>query len=452
MKTLWQKQGDTTDDRSFFHEFTTAEDRYWDHYLIPYDILVNIAQAMMLERIGVYSPEELQKVTGCLQKLYTEWEAGGFTLSEEDEDVHSATEKTLTDRVGDAGKRIHTGRSRNDQVLADVNLALKSEIRTLAASILEVITHLERIGKQQEGIFFAGMTHTQPAMPSSADAWCAGYIHLLLGDLQSLRHSYELIDTCPLGSAAGYGVPYIPVDREFIAEQLGFSGITTAVTAAQLTRTSSVLRVIHAMEYTALSFNRLASDVIEFLRLGIVDLADNQTSGSSIMPQKRNPDLWELIRSGYHRLSGAGRELSGIPANLTSGYHRDLQPVKAIVMKSLQQTQNLSRAVSFGLEGMSFNEFGCAETINSEVMATHYANNLVNHGVPFREAYRQTAAEIDKIPVEGNETIKQSYKHSGAPGTFPAADAINHTKKQIESWLHHEQQKWEKIEGGLVNR
>ncbi len=450
MKTLWQKNNSDDADRSFFHEFTTSEDRTWDHHLIPYDILVNLAQSRMLRRINIYTDSELIEVTRYLQKLYNDWKEDNFTLSDEDEDVHSATEKNLTERVGEPGQRINTGRSRNDQVLADIHLALKAELRKLTGLILDTISRLDQIAQKHRGIFFAGMTHTQPAMPTSVDAWAAGYIRMMLNDLQSIQHAYRQIDVCPLGSAAGYGVPHIAIDREFLSDQLGFSQLLVEVNATQNIRTSSVLRVIHALEYYTLTCNRMSSDIIEFLRSGLIELDENQTSGSSIMPQKQNPDLWELIRSGYHQVSGAGRELSGISVNLTSGYHRDLQPVKAVILNSIKQTQTLAEATEFGLNGLSFNEEASYSSITSEVMATHHANKLVSEGKPFREAYRETSYKFHNITLPDIKVLQESYHHTGAPGKYPQ-DVIREETEMIQSWLSDEEKKWDEVVDKLMN-
>lgn len=449
MKTLWQKNSDETPERDFFHQFTTSEDREWDHHLIPYDILVNIAQARMLHRIGVYNDSEIHSVAHTLSSLYEKWAAGNFTLSDEDEDVHSATEKYLIEHNGETGKRIHTGRSRNDQVVADINLALKEQIRNIIDDVLNVIDLLDHTAQENQSVYFAGMTHTQPAMPTSADAWAAGYIRLLLDDLESLRHAYQRVDFSPLGSAAGYGVPHIDIDREFISDQLGFSQMMAEVTAVQPARSVTAVKVVHSLEYLGLTYNRMAADIIEFLRADIIHLADNQTSGSSIMPQKRNPDLWELIRSSYHRLSSAGRELSGISANLTSGYHRDLQPVKAVVMGSIQQIREVTKAVRFGVNGMSFNKQACITSITNEVMATHHANKLVNNGVPFREAYRKTAQELQDIQLPDPDSLSASYSHTGAPGHYPAK-SISDNMDEIKNWLGLENEKWTRVKNDLL--
>ena len=449
MKTLWQKDSNELPGREFFHQFTTGEDRLWDHHLIPYDILVNIAQARMLQRTGVYNDSELKSVTHTLSDLYDKWSNGIFTLSEEDEDVHSATEKYLTEQTGETGKRIHTGRSRNDQVVADINLALKDQIRELCGEVLTVLHQLDKIAKTHNGIYFAGMTHTQPAMPSSADSWASGYIRMLINDLNSILHAYDQVDFSPLGSAAGYGVPHIKMEREYIAEQLGFSKMMAEVTAAQPIRSASALKIAHSLEYIGLTYNRMAADIIEFLRSDIITLSDNQTSGSSIMPQKRNPDLWELIRGSFHRIAGAGRELSGIAANLTSGYHRDLQPVKAVIMQALRDIRDVTKAVQFGIDGLSFNKEGCQNTITQEVMATHFANEQVNAGVPFREAYRKTAQQLSEIKLPDHAALKATYSHTGAPGHYPEKN-ISDDIDEISSWLKTEQTKWDKVKSNLL--
>ncbi len=481
MKTLWQKnKGDdgaaSGPDRTWFYRFTAEEDRELDRRLVPYDILVNLAQARMLLRIGVYEQEGFGRVTEALRQAWSQWSNGEFDLGPDDEDVHSAVERFLTDKAGQEGARIHTGRSRNDQVLADMRLYMKDAILEIAAVWVDVADRLAEIAGQNKGVFFAGLTHTQPAMPHSADAWAAGYYDLLKADLAALRRAYELIDQSPLGSAAGYGVPHIPVDREYVAESLGFAGVQEAVAASQLSRGRFEMQLADALTYGALTFNRMAADVVLFMHpsLALVTLSEDQVSGSSIMPQKRNPDAWELIRGAYHGLTSTRTHLAGVPANLTSGYHRDLQVVKKGIMAALESSRMLAEAVHHALAGLAFDPDAASRTLTPEVFATHEANKLVSEGVPFREAYRKVAAMVDEArnddarkgkssqdaagslasaPAPGPGTapdqLTTSYHHSGAPGSG-LPEALIREVDGMRDWTGQQKARMENIRNHLL--
>ncbi len=485
-----------SDDRTWFYRFTTEEDRELDRRLIPCDILVNIAQARMLKKIGIYDDEGYVNVSGALQeawKLYTDEK---FDLGQDDEDVHSAIEKFLTERAGQEGARIHTGRSRNDQVLADMRLFMKEAILEIAGEWIAVARRIEKLASDYNGILFAGLTHTQPAMPHSVDAWATGYMDLLVSDLHVLREAYRVTDQSPLGSAAGFGVPHIPIDREFLADELGFARIQVPVAASQLSRGRIEMQLIDALSYGALTFNRMASDVVLFMHpsWSLVTLSEDQVSGSSIMPQKRNPDAWELIRGAYHELVSARAHLSGVPANLTSGYHRDLQVVKKSVMAALEQSKMLAGAVRNALEGLEFNEDAAARTLSPELFATHRANKLVSEGMPFREAYREIARETpgegydrtgaesgageqerdrdvsgtgEKEPdrdVSGNERrskalsadsylqgeIKEIYRHTGAPGSG-VPDILENELKTVVKWQNGQLRHLDRVKKHLLS-
>jgi argininosuccinate lyase len=475
MKTLWQKnKGDDSApsgaDRTWFYRFTAEEDRELDRRLVPYDILVNLAQARMLLHIGVYDKEGFARVTEALRLAWSQWNNGEFDLGPDDEDVHSAVERFLTEKAGQEGARIHTGRSRNDQVLADMRLYMKDAILGIAEGWMDVADCLVEIADRHKGVFFAGLTHTQPAMPHSADAWAAGYYDLLKSDLEALRRAYELLDQSPLGSAAGYGVPHIPVDREFIAEKLGFTGVQVPVAASQLSRGRFEMQLADALMYGALTFNRMAADVVLFMHpsLALVSLSEDQVSGSSIMPQKRNPDAWELIRGAYHGLASARTQLAGVPANLTSGYHRDLQVVKKGIMSALETSRMLAEAVRNTLAGLAFDADAADRTLTPEVFATHEANKLVSEGVPFREAYRKVAAMVAGVrnddsrkgkpsqdaagasvsaPATGQ--LAASYHHTGAPGSG-VPEALVREVDVMREWTEQKKDQMEKIRNDLV--
>lgn len=453
MKTIWQKTTDASGAGDWFYEFTAAEDRRFDDHLIPFDIFTNLAQASMLEKAGIFHGDEAEKTGEVLRKLYQNWEKGSYRLDDDDEDVHSAVEKNLTRELGDTGKKIHTGRSRNDQVLTDIRLFLKQEIRSTASAWLSIAGLLNTLAVQNRGIYFAGFTHTQPAMPVSADAWAAGYLELLLADLKSLQQAYEINDCCPLGSAAGYGVPFLEVDREYLAQLLGFEQTQQAVTAAQLSRGAFELRIVDALGYGAGTFNRMASDVIWFLNplMGIVELSDDQVSGSSIMPQKRNPDVWELIRASRHEFSGWSVQMGSLGANLISGYHRDLQLTKKIAMQSVFASGRLSEAVRHALAGLKFKPEAARNSLTPDLLATHKANEYVKQGMPFREAYRKVAGELASLSENDFGDLSATYLHSGAPGRYDENHYLDQIKS-LQNWLDRENDKWNRAKAGLLNR
>ncbi len=461
MKTLWQKKtkhragsGEKEPDRNWFYRFTAEEDRELDRNLIPYDILVNIAQARMLLKVGVYDSKGYEKTKKALHEAWLDWQKGRFDLGPDDEDVHSAIEKYLTSKAGADGARIHTGRSRNDQVLADMRLFMKESILDISTQGLSVARRLVEIAEAYKGVFFAGLTHTQPAMPSSVDAWATGYLDILLSDFQATESAFYLIDQSPLGSAAGYGVPYISIDRQYISDQLGFARVQEPVTASQLSRGRFEMQLVDALSYQALTFNRMASDVVFFMHpsWSLVTLREDQVSGSSIMPQKRNPDAWELIRGAYHDFQSARTHLASISSNLTSGYHRDLQVVKKSVMAAMEQSIMLNEAVWNALSGMEFNREAAQKSLTSEVLATHRANQLVAEGVPFREAYQRVAEELAgesasfKAECHGGE----EYHHSGSPGSGVAIRITDEIVK-MEKWVASQKNSMERTRDQLLS-
>ncbi|MFN2373827.1 MAG: lyase family protein, partial [Cyclonatronaceae bacterium] len=295
---------------------------------------------------------------------------------------------------------------------------------------------LHELAARNNGVFFAGHTHMQPAMPTSVDAWAHGYISLLMNDLENMKQAMHHIDRSPLGSAAGYGVPLIAVDRAFIASQLGFGSVQTAVTAVQLSRGVSELRVVDALGYGASTFNRIAADVVGFVHpdRGIASVSPDQQSGSSIMPQKKNPDVWELIRASGHEYAGWRAVLAGIGANQPSGYHRDLQLTKKTVMQACLHAKKLAGAVCMSLRGLSFNPDACRNTLSRELFATREANRLTVEGIPFREAYRRVAASLHDLTIPDNEQIRADYAHTGAPGHYHPDEVITAIKHHRE-WL-----------------
>ncbi len=443
---IWSKNGDDTGGRDWFFAFTAWEDRELDRNLVPYDLLTNLAQARALHRVGIVSESDRDGLTDTLRQLWNDWESGAQIVTDADEDVHSAVERLLTEKLGDVGKKIHTGRSRNDQVLCDMRLYLRDQVSEIGLLVLAVIDRLRHIANAHENVYITGYTHTQPAMPSSVDAWCAGYIDLFLADIESLKVAMDAQRWCPLGSAAGYGVPNVPVDRTYLASMLGFEGPQLAVTASQLGRGAVELRVVDACAYVALTLNRMASDVVWYANpdQGWVVLSDDQTSGSSIMPQKRNPDAWELIRAAAHSFAGLSAQLFSLSSNLTSGYHRDLQNVKAVVMKTVDGIRGVLVAADHALAGVQFDRDKASGRLQAELFATHLANKYVREGMSFRDAYRMAAEQLPELEVPSTDDITASYSHAGSIAE-KVADGYGVRVDQARKWADERKKEWQEM-------
>ncbi len=443
---IWSKKGDDTGGRDWFFTFTAREDRELDRNLVPYDLLTNMAQARALHRVGIVSESDRDGLIDALRHLWADWESGVQIVTDADEDVHSAVERLLTESLGDVGKKIHTGRSRNDQVLCDMRLYLRDQVSEIGRMVVALIDRLMDIAQAHERVYLPGYTHTQPAMPSSVDAWCAGYIDLLLADLESLKVAMDAQRWCPLGSAAGYGVPNVPVDRAFLSSMLGFEGPQPAVTASQLGRGAVELRVVDAFAYVALTLNRMASDVVWYANpdQGWVVLSDDQTSGSSIMPQKRNPDAWELIRAAAHSFAGLSVQLYSLGSNLTSGYHRDLQNVKAVVMQAVDGIGRLLVAADHALAGLQFDSEKAGSRLQAELFATHLANKYVREGMSFRDAYRMAAEQLPELEVPSTDDITASYNHAGSIAE-KVAGGYGVRVDEARKWLEDSRKAWEEM-------
>lgn len=392
MARLWDK-GQPLDARIL--EFTAGEDHRLDERLVAYDVRASIAHAAMLERQGLLTPEDSAAIRAGLEALGAEHEAGEWSISLEEEDAHSALEARLIERIGEAGGRVHLGRSRNDQVLVALRLYLKDAVNELAAGCGRLAAALDALADRQGEVGLPGYTHLQPAMPSSVALWAGGYAAEIRDDRDALLRTLPRIDKNPLGSAAGYGVPNLPLDRNATRAELGFACNHEPVTAVQLSRGKAEASVIFELSILLGDIGRLASDLILFYtaEFAYVSLPDEMTTGSSIMPQKRNPDVFELLRSAQATAQGALIEALGIPAKLTSGYHRDLQRLKAPLFRTLDLAEAAIEIAAHALEGVKFRPENIR--LDDELYAAARANQLVlDEGLPFREAYRRVAEEL----------------------------------------------------------
>ncbi len=423
---IWYKGGREAED--WVTRFTVGDDYLWDTLLLPFDIIATRAHARGLIATGVLDADEVEAVDRYLGELLVLVEKGTVTVTVEDEDSHTVIERLLTERLGEVGKKIHTGRSRNDQVLAALRLFLRGQLKAAAGMAGEVVERLCDSALRHDKDLMPGYTHMQRAMPSTAGLWAAGFAELLAEDVGTLGEAYRRISKSPLGSAAGYGVPFLHLPREQVSAELGFAGSQVNVTSVQLSRGKYEMQVVHACAQIGSTINRLASDLVLFStsEFGFVSLPHEYSTGSSIMPQKRNPDVLELARATYHRLVAEMNLLASVPANLPSGYHRDLQLTKESVMRAVTTTVDLLTAIRNVLSGVSFDVERMRASCSTEMFATAEALKLVTEGVPFREAYRK-AAETRGARFAVPADMAELYLAKGYPGRA----AVEHIRKQL---------------------
>ena len=377
--------------------FTVGKDPALDNVLIPYDCKASIAHARMLGEMGYLENNEVEILVMELENIINLHREDNFTIQVSQEDCHTAIEDYLVEQLGDVGKKIHTARSRNDQVLTALRLYYKEalqEIIDLGESWIKV---LGKFGDENYDVSFPGYTHMQKAMPSSMAMWAGAYTDGMKDDLSMLKSVAKLIDQSPLGSAAGYGVP-IKIDKEMTAKEMGFNRVQKNPIYCQISRGKFELSILHGLGQIMLTINRLASDLILFsmAEFGYVSLPDHFCTGSSIMPQKKNPDVLELLRGSYHIISGYETQVKGLTANLISGYNRDIQLSKEPVMQGINLGIDCLKINAAVIEALKVNKDICDTAMTDELFATEKAYKLVEKGIPFREAYRQVADAIKK--------------------------------------------------------
>lgn len=406
---LWQKNVDVDAE---VERYTVGRDREMDMYLAPYDVIGSLAHITMLQSIGLLDASELETLTAALREIYVEIGAGKFSIAEHVEDVHSQVELMLTQRLGDVGKKIHSGRSRNDQVLVDLKLMMRDRIERLVHLTERLSRTLVRVSERYRDIIIPGYTHAQVAMPSSAGLWLGAYAEALVDDLRTLRAAFDIVNRNPLGSAAGYGSSF-PLDRDMTTRLMGFASPVVNVIYAQMGRGKSERIVATAMANIAATISRLAGDVCLFnsQNYGFVKLEDRYTTGSSIMPHKKNPDVFELTRAYCNRLQALPMEITLITNNLPLGYSRDLQLIKESFLPSFDRLEDILTMVDAMIEGMKVLDVARLDPRYAAMYSVEEVNRRVLDGTPFRDAYRQVGLEVEA-------------------GTFDAASAaagIHHT-------------------------
>ena len=411
---LWDK-GFEPD--KMIEEYTVGNDRELDMRLARYDVQGSLAHIAMLETIGLLTAGELEKLTAGLKEIAAEIEAGRFEIEPGTEDVHSQVELMLTRRLGDAGKKIHSGRSRNDQVLVDLKLFLRDELRQTAEAVKTVFDRLQTLSEQYKEILMPGYTHLQIAMPSSFGLWFGAYAETLVDDMRLIAAAWHIANQNPLGSAAGYGSSF-PLDREMTTRLLGFEALHYNVVAAQMSRGKSERTAANAIAAVAATIGRLAMDICLFMsqNFGFVSLPDNLTTGSSIMPHKKNP---EIMRGRCNRLQSVPNEIALLTANLPVGYHRDMQLLKDILFPATTEIKRTLSMCDFMLAHLKVNTDILDERKYDYLFTVEDVNRLVLAGVPFREAYKQVGMAVQR--GEYHPTREVHHTHEGSIGNLCTA-------------------------------
>jgi argininosuccinate lyase len=390
MTTLWTRRENSGPQ---LERFLAADDHILDQELVAYDCMASLAHARMLLGIGVLDGEEFVQLETALAEIRDLAEQDEFIIGPSDEDCHTAIENHLTETCGEAGRKIHTGRSRNDQVLTALRLWEKDKISELEEGLGEFMAALENVCSKSGSIQLPGYTHMQAAMPTTVSVWLGSFADGVKDDLELLSTVGKIVDQCPLGTAAGFGVPVLELDREQTAQELGFGKVQTNPLYAQLSRGKFEGMVLGLCSQIMLGLNRLASDLILYStrEFGYVTLPARVTTGSSIMPQKRNPDVLELIRARLHVVMGEEHKVKTMTASLISGYNRDVQLTKGPLFAGVGTTLDCLQAMQEVLDGLEIQETVCTRGLTDEVFATERAMQLVAGGMPFRDAYRLIA-------------------------------------------------------------
>lgn len=418
-KQLWNK-GFEPD--QMIERFTVGQDRELDLRLARYDVQGSVAHIKMLRSIGLLTQEELDILLPALQEIAGSIERGEFVIEDGVEDVHSQVEFLLTAKLGDVGKKIHSGRSRNDQVLVDLKLFFRDELRRITAGVEKLFNLLQRLSEENRDKLMPGYTHLQVAMPSSFGLWFGAYAESLTDDMQMVVAAYNIANQNPLGSAAGYGSSF-PLDREMTTELLGFANPHYNVVAAQMSRGKTERAVAGAIAAVASTLGHLAMDVCMWMcnNFGFVRFPDELTTGSSIMPHKKNPDVFEIMRGKCNRLQSLPNELTILTANLPLGYNRDLQLMKDIVFPATTELLDCLEITAFMLEHMEVRDNILDDPRYDYIFTVEDVNRLVLEGVPFRDAYRQVGLSVQDGSYKPTRSV--NHTHLGSIGN-PANDRI----------------------------
>jgi len=417
MSKLWSKEDTSTS--TLIEEFTIGRDKEFDVLLAEYDVLGSLAHTEMLESVGLLSKQDLALIQEGLHQILAEIRNGSFRIDKDVEDVHSQVEGLLTQRIGEAGKKIHSGRSRNDQVAVDIKLYLRAQVQAVREEVRQLFEQLIGLSEKYKDKLLPGYTHLQIAMPSSFGLWFGAYAESLVDDLEMLAAAYQVVNKNPLGSGAGYGSSF-PLDREMTTRLLQFRTLNFNSIYAQMSRGKTEKIVAAALASIASTVGRLAMDCTLYINqnFGFISFPPELTTGSSIMPHKKNPDVFELIRAKCNRIQSTPNELTLLTGNLPSGYHRDLQLTKEILFPAIGEGLACLRMTRMMLDHIGVRDNILEEDKYKYLFSVEAVNQLVNQGVPFREAYRQVGNAIDKGEFQFDYREQLLNTHAGSIGNL----------------------------------
>lgn len=440
MSKLWQKSGNVA---ASVEQFTIGNDPNMDIYLAAHDVLGSIAHATMLSEVGLLTPLELVAIKKELVEIYNNIQKGNFELSPGVEDIHSQVEMMLTEKLGDIGKKIHSARSRNDQVLVDIKLFLRAELISIAKEVDSFFKVLQVKSEAHKNDLLPGYTHLQLAMPSSFGLWLGAYAESLVDDMTILQAALQVVNKNPLGSAAGYGSSF-PINRKRTTELLGFDTLNFNVVYAQMGRGKAERITANALANIADTLSKLSMDACLFMNqnFGFIHFPDELTTGSSIMPHKKNPDVFELIRSYCNRIKSLPNEIMMMTTNLPSGYHRDLQLLKEHLFPAFTELRNCLSMATLMIENMKVTPQILEDPKYQFLFSVEEVNKLVNAGMPFRDAYKKVGQAIE----EGSYTYSTqiSHTHEGSIGNLCTSQIASQMKwvmdkmelSKIENSIH----------------
>jgi argininosuccinate lyase len=430
---LWQKENTITSEK--IEKFTVGRDREMDLHLAEYDVLGNLAHATMLETIGLLTSGDLDALKAELKVIHSQISQGEFVIEDGVEDVHSQVELLLTRKLGDTGKKIHSGRSRNDQVLVDMKLYTRARLFEVVQATEKLFDVLARRSEEHKNDLLPGYTHLQIAMPSSFGLWFGAYAEALIDDIIQLNAAYRLANRNPLGSGAGYGSSF-PLNRQLTTDLLGFEGMHHNVVYAQMSRGRTEQAALTAISSLAATVSRLAMDVCLYnsQNFSFIVLPDDLTTGSSIMPHKKNPDVAELLRAKTNRMKALPMEVTMVLSNLPSGYHRDMQLLKEILMPAFDEILDCLDIAAFMLENMKVKQNLLDDAKYDLLFSVERVNELVINGVPFRDAYRQVGAEIGDGSYAPPRDLK--HTHEGSIGNLQTAEIRERMQQELAAFKY----------------
>lgn len=432
---LWQKDNPPTggDGSKEVEIFTVGKDREMDMYLAAYDVLGSLAHIEMLESVGLLTKDELSQLQAALKNIYQQIQKGEFKLQDDVEDIHSQVELLLTQKLGDTGKKIHSARSRNDQVLVAIKLFLRNELEELVKNIQPFFELLQSQSEKHKTDLLPGYTHLQLAMPSSFGLWFGAYAESLVDDVITIKAAYDIVNKNPLGSAAGYGSSF-PINRTMTTNLLGFDDLNYNVVYAQMGRGKAERVVAQALANVADTLAKLSMDACLFLNqnFGFISFPAELTTGSSIMPHKKNPDVFELIRSHCNRIKALPNEITMMTTNLPSGYHRDLQLLKEHLFPAFKILKDCIEMAGLMLSNIEIKKDILADEKYKYLFSVEEVNKLVNSGMPFRDAYKKIGLAIEA----GNFSydIHINHSHEGSIGNLCTEEIKGQFQKVIDSF------------------